>query len=245
MKKESLDILNKNILIQHTGFKICQTCKEVKTTDEYYANCNSFDGKSATCKVCKTNKSSTIFNSPKIDIEYTKLCLTCNSPKKGEEFFKNPKNKDGLSSYCKNCNTNRVADWAYKNSDKNREYRRNYTKIRKKEEPLFKLCVSIRNLIGLSFKRALNGKYKKSINTENLLGCTVSQLIEYLQSLFAEGMSLENHGQCEECWHIDHKYPISLAKTQEEIIKLCHYTNLQPLWSRENIKKGNNIDNKY
>lgn len=65
----------------------------------------------------------------------------------------------------------------------------------------------------------------------------MEEFIVYLKSLFIEGMTLENHGSCKECWHIDHKIPISSAKTKEEIIKLNHYTNLQPMWSRENIKK--------
>ena len=47
-------------------------------------------------------------------------------------------------------------------------------------------------------------------------------------------MSWENHGE----WHIDHKKPLASAKTEEELKKLCHYTNLQPLWALDNIRKG-------
>jgi hypothetical protein len=50
-------------------------------------------------------------------------------------------------------------------------------------------------------------------------------------------MSLSNHGQ----WHLDHIYPVSLAKSQEEIIRLNHYTNFQPLWAEDNIVKGNKV----
>jgi hypothetical protein len=42
-------------------------------------------------------------------------------------------------------------------------------------------------------------------------------------------------------WHLDHIIPLSSAKTEEELYKLCHYTNLQPLWAVENMKKGNKI----
>jgi len=51
-------------------------------------------------------------------------------------------------------------------------------------------------------------------------------------------MSFKNHGE----WHLDHIYPVSLAKSEEEIIKLNHYTNFQPLWAKENIRKGNRLD---
>jgi hypothetical protein len=50
-------------------------------------------------------------------------------------------------------------------------------------------------------------------------------------------MTWDNYGK----WHMDHIYPLSLAKTTEEIEKLCHYTNLQPLWAVDNIRKGNKI----
>jgi hypothetical protein len=62
-------------------------------------------------------------------------------------------------------------------------------------------------------------------------------LKKHLEIQFIEGMSWENQGK----WHIDHKIPLSSAKTEEEVYKLCHYTNLQPLWAEDNLKKGSKI----
>ena len=72
-----------------------------------------------------------------------------------------------------------------------------------------------------------------------MLGCTPEELRDHLQSQFTEGMTLENHGE----WHIDHIIPLASANTEEEIVKLCHYTNLQPLWAEDNLSKSDKIIN--
>jgi len=54
-------------------------------------------------------------------------------------------------------------------------------------------------------------------------------------------MNWDNQGKGNGYWSLDHIYPLSKAKTVEELYKLCHYTNLQPLWDSENIKKRNKI----
>ena len=54
-------------------------------------------------------------------------------------------------------------------------------------------------------------------------------------------MTFENHGE----WHLDHIKPISLAKSEEEIIELNHYTNFQPLWAKDNLSKSNKYANTY
>jgi hypothetical protein len=57
----------------------------------------------------------------------------------------------------------------------------------------------------------------------------------YIESLFKEGMTWDNYGE----WHLDHITPISWANSEEEIYKLNHYSNFQPLWSIDNLSKGN------
>jgi hypothetical protein len=104
-------------------------------------------------------------------------------------------------------------------------------------EPLYKLSMTTRNLIRDTFKRSCEGKFIKSNRTEEILGCSLDEFISHLKSLFIEGMTLENHGK----WEIDHKIPISSAKNEEELIKLNHYSNLQPLWKSDNRSKGNKL----
>ena len=106
-----------------------------------------------------------------------------------------------------------------------------------KTDCIFKFKHNLRSLIKNSYKRSINGIYKKTRKTETILGCTIPVFIDYIKSKFKKGMTLNNHGE----WHLDHIIPLSLATTEEEIIKLNHYTNFQPLWADENIKKSNKI----
>jgi len=80
----------------------------------------------------------------------------------------------------------------------------------------------------------------KSSTTTKLLGCNIDLLRLYLQSKFQPGMSFSNYGK----WHIDHIKPCAsfdLTKKSEQ--KLCfHYTNLQPLWAIDNLKKHAKIN---
>ena len=77
----------------------------------------------------------------------------------------------------------------------------------------------------------------KKNKTFEIVGCTPIELKEHLEKQFVSGMTWENRN----LWHIDHIIPLSSAKTEEELYKLCHYTNLQPLWAEENLKKSNKI----
>lgn len=110
-----------------------------------------------------------------------------------------------------------------------------YKKQRRNNDPVYKMKSAIRNLLNCVFSQRIG--IKKRHHTEEILGCTIEEFIKYIQSKFQEGMTLENHGE----WHIDHIIPISSAKTEDEVLKLNHYTNLQPLWAEDNLKKGSKI----
>jgi L-arabinose isomerase len=107
-------------------------------------------------------------------------------------------------------------------------------KLKRKTDVLLKLKTTLGNRIREFMKQK---GYKKNSRTFQIVGCSPQDLRLYLEKLFKEGMTWENHGE----WHIDHIIPISKAKTEEEIYKLNHYTNLQPLWKRENLCKGSKI----
>lgn len=77
----------------------------------------------------------------------------------------------------------------------------------------------------------------KSIQTMKLLGCTIEELRGWLESNFKPGMTWENYGPV---WHVDHKRPCAWFDLTDPLQqRVCfHWTNLQPLFARENIRKG-------
>ncbi len=80
--------------------------------------------------------------------------------------------------------------------------------------------------------------WKKESTAQEYLGIKKDGFIEHIESLFRGGMSWENRSE----WHLDHVIPLSTAETPEDIKKLWHYTNLQPLWKKENEEKSNLLD---
>lgn len=119
---------------------------------------------------------------------------------------------------------------------------REYEKLYKKKNPLYKLACNIRGSIRASLK---SKGYKKTSKTNKITGCSFEFLQNFLESKFEPWMNWENHGKYNGehnfGWDIDHIQPISSAKTEEDIIRLNHYSNLQPLCSYINrvIKRDN------
>lgn len=79
------------------------------------------------------------------------------------------------------------------------------------------------------------GGWGKRSTTGDLLGCSWRELLSHLESQFLPGMTWDNRGD----WEIDHRLPLSSAKSEDDMVKLSHYTNLQPLWRTDNRRKGN------
>jgi len=84
------------------------------------------------------------------------------------------------------------------------------------------------------YSRIKNKKFEKKCSTLEILGCDWETLKKYFEAKFQEGMTWDNIGK----WHIDHIVPLAIAKTEEEVIRLNHYTNLQPLWAKDNLMKS-------
>ena len=192
------------------------------------------------CSKCKIEKSFNEFSkSKRLKDGLQKECIDCVNKYNKEYYLKNKdKIKINVSNYSKK-NSQKITEknkvYYLKNKDKIIKKTSSYRKERISNYYLFKLICLARTRIWQSFK---NNGFTKSSKTYKLLGCTFEEFKEHLEKQFKDGMSWENQGE----WHLDHIHPISLAESEEEIIKLNHYTNFQPLWAEENIRKGNRLD---
>jgi hypothetical protein len=132
-------------------------------------------------------------------------------------------------------------EYRRKNKEKINEYQNLYSKNRKNNDPLFKLSCNLRVLINVYLS---NKGYKKQSKTEQILGCSFNEFKLYLESKFESWMTWENHGkyngELNFGWDIDHIVPCSSAKSEEELLKLNHFSNLQPLCSKTNRDIKNN-----
>lgn len=160
-----------------------------------------------------------------------KLCKICNTEKSNTDFHKDYKSKDGLFSYCKFCKKEYDRNKYLNNKDTINKNSVLYQKSRRKTDYNYRL---IRNLRSRLYD-ALKNK-RKSGSAVNDLGCSISQLKNYLETKFTNGMNWDNYGK----WHIDHIRPLSSfnLSDRKELTEACHYTNLQPLWAEDNIIKG-------
>lgn len=128
--------------------------------------------------------------------------------------------------------------WEENNKDKRAINKKLRDINRRKIDPLYKFSRDIRSLIGGSFRR--KGCIKPS-KTEQVLGCSIEEFKNYILSKCPEGVTLEDFNRYG--YHIDHIIPLASASSEEEVLKLCHYTNLQPLWCKDNLMKSNKLTN--
>lgn len=102
------------------------------------------------------------------------------------------------------------------------------------KDPIINLANRCRARLKDSLKK--NGYGKKS-KTNTILGCVYEFFKQHIESQFADGMSWDRFDEI----HLDHFIPIALASTEEDVLALNHYTNIQPLWAEDNLKKSDSI----
>lgn len=250
--------------------KICSKCKIEKDVCEFYTTPKNKLEYRSSCKSCMKKTQQNYSKNNRDKRNSIQKIWRENNTEKVKEFAKkyyntnpekfilisksyrdnNPeKIKELNKKYYNNnveFNKKRVSDWVKQNYDsridyiknwrlENNEHIKEYKNNRYINDPLYKLTHNVRTRVR-DFLKSKN--IIKNNKTFNIVGCSPEFLKEYLEEKFTKGMSWELMGKY---IHIDHITPLSSANTEEEIYKLCHYTNLQPLWSEDNLKKSNKI----
>jgi hypothetical protein len=120
-----------------------------------------------------------------------------------------------------------------------RERQKERHKIRRRTDINFRLRQVLRHRIRHAITNQGTSKARKS---EQLLGCSIAEVRVWIERQFAPGMSWSNHSV--RGWHIDHKVPCSsFDLTEPEQQQACfHFTNLQPLWAVDNLRKGASME---
>ena len=164
-------------------------------------------------------------------------CTVCQS-----EYAKTEKVKTIQAQY-RQTNKQRQAEfyvgWYAENKDKKLDYMREYNNAvalprrtaRYKRDHIFAVATRARSRLTKAIQRF---GYAKNGKTHELIGCSYEELATHLEAKFADGMGWHNRAD----WHIDHITPVASANSEEELLALFHFTNLQPLWALDNRKKG-------
>lgn len=203
----------------------CIKCNECKSIDLFIKGKN-------TCKLCWSKERKLYYKQNKEKLltqqkEYQKLNID-----KIKQYIDN--NKDIIN--------NRNKEYYIQNKTKINQQKTIYHNKKMKTDSLYKLTYNIRRNIGISIK---NKGYTKKSRTHEILGCTFEEFKNHIEFKFEDWMTWDNKGLYNGTknygWDIDHIIPLSTTKCENDIIKLNHYTNLQPLCSYINrdVKKNN------
>jgi hypothetical protein len=239
--------------------KVCTVCKRsLPRTLEYFYSAGASrrgDKLLGICKECKRVK----IKKERIKDKEKKACTVCGIVylRTREFFYSNKGSWDGCASVCIDCRKKQPNKWQIENPQKAKEVakkanlkrrqtkpdqvsedQRKWQQTQYENNPIYR----VRMVLSQRLYNALKGKQKEETTIE-LLGCTASECVLWLESLFLEGMSWNNYGKGEGKWNIDHIKPCAyfdLTK-KEQRIECFHYTNLQPLWDKENLLKNASV----
>jgi hypothetical protein len=205
-----------------SGVIKCISCNEVKSLDNYYFRRCYYN---YTCKVCNSvkRKEWSQTEQGKITIKENKKRYNQRQSLKKSDELERKRNIE-MELYD-------VTTWEDVLKIKRRESDKRKWKKRYESDSLFKFRKLIQNNVRNSFKRK---GFSKTSKCREILGADWETVKKYFESKFLDGMSWDNQGE----WHIDHILPISTAVTEEDVLRLNHYTNLQPLWAEDNIMKS-------
>ncbi len=187
--------------------------------------------KNGRCKICSRN-------------DHNKLYKNLTDEQREKERIRSKEwarqHKELYHSYYLKNQSSKIAasrTWQIEHKEERQEYLRDYHKKREQVDINFKLTNRLRHRLRQAIKND-----QKSGSAVKDLGCSIDFLKQYLSTKFLPNMTWNNWGYGLDKWNIDHITPLSSfdLTDREQLLKACHYTNLQPLWQPDNFKKGGN-----
>lgn len=199
--------------------KMCSKCGKILPLDCFYKGAGYSKGVRGICKECSKEWDENRKN---------------NNPCYYKEHY--AKNKERIKK--------KSRLWYQKNKERAEEYRKERRPIirererqRRKTDPIYSMKRRIRIMISNSFRKV---GYSKSQETSEIIGMNLDDFDEYLRKTFANRYGYEWDNV--EPVHIDHIIPLATAKTEEDVMKLCNYSNLQLLKAKDNLIKSSRLD---
>lgn len=121
-----------------------------------------------------------------------------------------------------------------------RDWHRAYMAARRNQDIGFRLAGCLRSRIRRAMRLA---KTQGCLKSEGLIGCSIEFFRKYIEKKFSTGMTWSNYGRSPECWSIDHVKPCASFDLTDPAQQLAcfHYTNCQPMWHLDNIRKGDKL----
>ena len=218
--------------------KTCSKCKQIKDIGEFSKDKNKKDGLCSQCKSCVSERMKAYYQEKK---EKRAEYLRENKEKiakRRKAYYQ--ENKERAKAYYQE-NKEEIDERTKAYKQENKEKIAKQRKKRYNSDPLFKLTQLYRNSVRRAFKSIGKKENRSSLKILDLE--TYEEFADHLSKQFydhpitGEKMTFENHGTGEGRWQIDHIIPLLTAKTEEDVIRLSHYVNLQPLWTIDHNKK--------
>lgn len=241
-----------------TPVKTCTKCGECKPATTDFFHKSSRDGLAPACKACALEQkrlaylqNADVFKArvsqyrAKDPEKHRASCRQWHAANKDKVkaadaiYYRNNKAKVSASNrayHAMNAEALRSSAMERYRKNKQAAFERNIrnTKKRKLVDPAFALSVLIRSSINNHMRK---GGWTKKSRTQQILGCTWDEFKSHIERQFLRGMSWENR----HLWHLDHIVPMAKAKSAEDVVALNHFTNLRPMWAKDNIRKSDAI----
>jgi hypothetical protein len=226
------------IKVKEIKTKICSKCGIEKSLDEFYIQSNTIDKHKGICKECCNARAKQYRKDHDTELKQkSKIFRSENSvlikQQKHDQHIKY-KEKDNLRS--------KIYSETHKEEINERE--RKYQKDRRENDLQFKVSQNLRSRLRRAIK--INQKFGSAIND---LGCSIEYFIDWISWQFQnnentetdEIMTWENYGI--KGWHLDHCIPLDYfdLTDRDQFLIANHYTNIRPLWAKENYSKGNKV----